>query len=195
MARPETYSTTVEMDVAATQRQLGALEVSTIEQFQTIRTLEGSADASFTFGLRAARPAAGAQGDRFFATDRNWLYYYTGTAWAIVAGLMFGTDATRAAITPDSTDNGAAFYTTDTGKLWSVSGGGWTDRFTTIELTTAVKINGNQVIGARKAAVADVASVDATDLTSVITLANETKAQLNAWLNRARASTGHGLIS
>lgn len=182
------------LDLTATQRQIGALETSTIEQFQTIRTLAGSADASFTFGPRASRPTSGAEGDRFLATDRNWLYYYTGTQWAIVVGLAFGTDAARAAITPDATDNGAAWYTTDTNKLWRVSGGAWVDSFVSLDVTTSYEVGGVKVVGARGAAVADVASADATDLATVIALANETKAQLNTLLARVRAATGHGLI-
>ena len=193
MVRPDTFNSP-DLEVTSTQRQIGALETSTIEQFQTIRDIAGSADASFSFGARATRPASGAQGDRFFATDRNWLYYWTGTQWSIVAGLMFGTDATRAAITPDTTDNGAAFYATDTGKLWSIASGAWTDRFTTIDVTTSYEVGSTKVVGARGAAVANVASADATDLATVITLANETKAQLNLLLARLRAATGHGLI-
>jgi hypothetical protein len=65
----------------------------------------------------------------------------------------------------------------------------------TVSIGTAFQIGGVQVVSARKAAVADVASANATDLPTVITLANEIKAQLNALLNRVRASTGHGLIS
>ena len=195
MPRPETYADTVEMDVAATQRQLGALETQTLEQFQTIRTLGGSADASFTFGPRASRPSTGAEGDRYFANDRQTLYYYTGVAWAVVVGFDSGTDATRAAITPDATDNGMFFYCTDTGKLWEVSGGAWVDRFVDISVTTGFKVGANYVVKARGAAVADIASADATDLATVLTLANETKAQLNLLLARVRAATGHGLIS
>lgn len=56
-------------------------------------------------------------------------------------------------------------------------------------------VQGTQVLSARKSAVADVASANATDLASAITLANETKTQLNALLNRLRASTGHGIIA
>lgn len=52
-------------------------------------------------------------------------------------------------------------------------------------------VNGTQVVGARGSAVADVASADATDLASAISLVNELKAQLNAWLAEART---HGLI-
>lgn len=184
-----------DLEVTATQRQLGALESVSVEQFQSIRDLAGSSDASFSFGTRASRPASGAQGDRFFATDRNWLYYWTGTVWAIVAGLWFTTDATRAAVTPDTTDNGAAAYTTDTSKLWRVSSGAWVDSFVSLDVTTSYEVGGTKVIGARGAAVADVASADATDLPTAITLANETKAQLNALLARIRAATGHGLIS
>jgi hypothetical protein len=130
-------------------RQAGATEQSFVE-FTSIRTVSGSADASFSFGVRASRPSSGAQGDRYFATDRNWLYYYTGTAWAIVTGLMFGTDAARAAITPDAADNGAAFYTTDTNKLWRVSGGAWVDSFVSIDVTTSYEVGGTKVIGARE---------------------------------------------
>ena len=194
MTRPDTFNSP-DIETTSSLRQIGALETDTLTQFQTIRDLAGSADAAFTFGTRASRPASGAQGDRFFATDRNWLYYWSGTQWAIVAGLWFTTDATRAAVTPDTTDNGAAVYTTDTNKLWRVSGGAWVDGFVSIDVTTSYEVGGVKVIGARGAAVADVASADATDLPTVITLANETKAQLNLLLARVRAATGHGLIS
>jgi hypothetical protein len=59
----------------------------------------------------------------------------------------------------------------------------------------SLQFGGTKVLGARGAAVADVASANATDLPSVIALANESKAQLNSWLARARAATGHGLIA
>lgn len=183
-----------DLDVTATQRQIGALETQTLEQFQSIRTLQGSADSTFTFGSRATRPSSGAEGDRFFATDLNTLYVYNGTAWEVVVGFVSGTDATRAAYAPDATDNGLFFYATDTGKLWEVSGGAWVDRFVDIAVTTGFKVGTNYVVKARGAAVADVASVDASDLATAITLANETKAQLNLLLARVRAATGHGLI-
>lgn len=183
------------LDVTATQRQVGALATDTLDQFETIRDLAGSADSSFTFGSRSSRPSSGALGDRFFATDRDWLYLWNGTAWEIIAGVHSGTDAQRAAITPDTTDNGAYWWATDTGKLWEVSGGAWVDRFVDIAVTAGFKVGTNYVVKARGAAVADVASADASDLATVITLANETKTQLNALLSRARAATGHGLIA
>jgi hypothetical protein len=65
-----------------------------------------------------------------------------------------------------------------------------------VELTgTAVKIATNQIIGARGAAVADVASANATDLATAITLVNELKAQVNTLLARLRSTTGHGLFT
>jgi hypothetical protein len=70
-----------------------------------------------------------------------------------------------------------------------------TPTFTTVNATTQYNVAGTKVLGAQGAAVADVASADATDLPTVITLANEIKAQFNTWLARARAATGHGLIS
>ena len=182
-----------DLDTTATQRQVGALATDTLDQFQTIRTLQGSADAAFTFGPRAARPASGAEGDRFFADDRNTLYYYTGVQWAVVVGFDSGTDATRAAITPDATDDGMFFYATDTGKLWEVAGGAWVDRFVDIAVTTGFKVGTNYVVKARGAAVADVASADATDLPTALTLVNEIKAQVNTAFARLRSTTGHGL--
>jgi len=63
-----------------------------------------------------------------------------------------------------------------------------------LDLTTGkvIKINGFQVVGARQAAIADVASADATDLTTVIALANELKTKLNLSLAKDRT---HGLIA
>ena len=54
------------------------------------------------------------------------------------------------------------------------------------------KVNTIQVVGARGAAVADVASANATDLATAITLVNELKAQVNTLLARVRT---HGLIA
>lgn len=183
MVRPEIYDSPG-IDLTATQRQLGALETSTVEQFQTIRTLEGSADSSFTFGLRAARPASGAQGDRFLATDRNALYYYSGTVWGLVVGLGFGTNAVRAAMAVDSTDNNYGFYTTDTNKLWRVSGGVWVDLFVSLDVTTSYEVGGVKVVGAQGAAVADAAGG--------VTIDTEARTALNALLARLRT---HGLIA
>lgn len=56
-------------------------------------------------------------------------------------------------------------------------------------------ISGVRVVRDRGAAVADVASANATDLASVILVANECKQELNLLLARLRAPTGHGLIA
>lgn len=105
-------------------RQAGATQESFV-QFQSARALVGSSDASFSFGSHAARPSSGLQGDRYFETDRHWLYYYTGTAWAYLSGVNYGTNATRAAITVSAVDNGAWFYTSDTKIYWQVVSGAW----------------------------------------------------------------------
>jgi hypothetical protein len=175
-------------------RQAGETQEAFV-QFTSIRSLPGSANAAFSFGTHASRPASGLTGDGYFETDRGWLYYYSGTAWLYESGVNVGTNATRAAITVTANDNGALFFTNDQNKLWRVEGGAWVDRFVTLDLTTSLKIGGTKVVGAQGAAVADVASADATDLATVLTLANETKAQLNALLARVRASGGHGLIA
>jgi hypothetical protein len=206
-----------DIDTASAQRQAASTEQQFVA-FQSVRELAGSTDASFSFGIRASRPAGGAAGDRYFATDRQTLYVYSGVAWQVVVGFDSGTNAARAAITPDATDDGAFYFTTDTLALWEVVAGAWVERFRiagtanqitvaiaagvlTLSLpaspnvTTGYNVGGNQIIGTRKAAVADVASPNATDLATALTLANETKAQLNALLSRLRASTGHGVIS
>lgn len=198
MTRPDTFNSP-DIETTSSLRQIGALETQTLEQFQTIRTLGGSADSSFTFGARGSRPTSGAEGDRYFASDigarGGVLYFWNGVAWEIVVGVASGTDAERAAYTPDATDNGLIFWTTDTCKLWEVAGGAWVDRFVSLDATTSYEVAGVKVVGARGAAVADVASADATDLATAITLVNETKAQLNLLLARVRAATGHGLIT
>jgi hypothetical protein len=183
-----------DIDITMAQRQAGA-SAEAVANFVSPRQAIGTSDASFTFGAHASRPSSGQSGDRYFSTDRTTLYYYDGTKWLYLVGVNVGTNATRAAITVTANDNGSLFFTTDQNKLWHVSSGAWTDRFVTLDLTTSLKIAGTKVVGARGTAVADVASADATDLATVITLANETKAQLNALLNRVRTATGHGLIS
>jgi hypothetical protein len=175
-------------------RQAGAVQ-ETFIQFQSIRAVGGSATGAFSFGTHASRPSSAAAGDQYFSTDRSTIYYYDGTKWLYLAGVNSGTNAVRAAITVTTNDNGSLFFTTDQNKLWQVSGGVWVDRFTTLDLTTSLKINGTKVIGAQGAAVANVASPDATDLPTAITLVNEIKVQLNTLLARTRAATGHGLIA
>lgn len=58
-----------------------------------------------------------------------------------------------------------------------------------------VEIGGNKVLSTRGAAVAAVASANATDLPTAITLVNEIKAQLNTFMSRFRVTGGHGAIA
>lgn len=190
--KPQTGA--ADLDTTMAQRQAGA-GAEAVANFVSARVSTGTADSSFSFGAHASRPSSGLQGDRYFSTDRTTLYYYSGTKWLYLAGVNVGTNATRAAITVTADDNGSLFWTTDTGKLWHVSGGIWVDRFVSLDVTTSYNVAGNQLVGTRKAAVADIASADATDLATALLLVNETKAQVNALLSRVRASTGHGLIS
>lgn len=154
----------------------------------------GVTESDFTAGTRADRLSASGslENDLWYETDTAWLYRWGGVSWQFVTGLYAATDATRLALSVSAADNGALFYATDAGKLWKVEAGAWADKFVTLTVTTSFKVGANQVVGARGAAVANVASADATDLASAITLANETKAQLNALLARARS---HGLIA
>lgn len=141
--------TAPDIDTSLAQRRAAEAQESFVN-FTSIRSVSGSADASFGFGVRASRPATGVQGDRYFATDRQTLYCYSGTAWIVVVGFDSGADAVRAAITPDATDNGMFYWTTDTCKLWEVSGGAWVDRFVSLDATTSYEVAGTKVIGARE---------------------------------------------
>lgn len=175
-----------DIDTESALRQAGATSENFIA-FQSVRSLPGSAAGLFSYGTRTLRPSTGAAGDLYFETDRTWLYYYSGTAWLFLCGLSIGTDATRAAITVSANDNGASFFTTDTGKLWHVSGGAWVDRFVTLTLTTSLKVGANKVIGAQGASVADPTGGAVVDV--------ECRTQLSALLAQVRAATGHGLIA
>jgi hypothetical protein len=171
-----------DLDTTMAQRQVGAAQEEFVA-FSSVRALT-SGSGVLTTGTRSAKPASAAVNDLYFETDTRWLYYWTGTAWAFVAGLNSGTNAVRAAITVAANDNGAVFYTTDTGKLWQVSGGAWVDRFVSLDLTTSLKIAGTKVIGAQGAAVADPTGGAVIDV--------EARAQLALLLARCRA---HGLIA
>jgi hypothetical protein len=165
------------IDVQSALAQAGATQQNFV-QFQSVRAVSGSSDASFSFGTHASRPASGAQGDRYFETDRGWEFYYTGTAWAYKAGVYIGTDATRAAITPASTDVNALFLVTDTTprKLY---------RVTSAPAWSLVGVLPNDI----GAAVVSVATADAGvayDATAQA-LINELKAQVNALLVVLRA--------
>lgn len=179
-----------DIDTSLAQR-LAANAQQSFVAFQSVRALNSGAGA-LTTGTRASKPASAALNDFYFETDVGWLDYWSGTSWKYIAGMGYGTNAVRAAIAVTANDNGATYITNDQNKIWQVVAGVWVDRFVTLDLTTSLKIAGVKVIGAQGAAVVNVASADATDLATVITLANETKAQLNALLARVRA---HGLIA
>lgn len=175
-------------------RQVGATQEEFVA-FTSIRTVAGSTDSTFSFSTRAARPASGLAGDRFFATDLNWLYVYSGTAWVIMCGVKSGTNAARAAYTPDATDNGAYWWTTDTCKLWEVSAGAWVDRFVSPDATTSYEVGGVKVLGARKTGwtaptgTASRAGFDTT--TATLTQVAET---VKALIDDLHSTAGHGAI-
>lgn len=180
-----------DLDTARAMRQSSATQEEFV-QFQSIRALTSGA-GSLTTGTRASKPASAALNDFYYETDTGWLDYWAGTAWKYLSGVNVGTNATRAAIVVTANDNGALFFTNDQNKLWRVEAGVWVDKFTTLDLTTSLKIAGTIVVGAQGAAVADVASANASDLATAITLVNELKAQVNTAFARLRSTTGHGL--
>lgn len=179
-----------DLDTTMAQRQAADAQASFVN-FTSIRALT-SGTGTLTTGTRAAKPGSAALNDFYFETDTGWLDYWAGTAWKYLAGVNVGTNATRAAISVTANDNGALFFTNDQNKLWRVEAGAWVDKSVTYDLTTSLKVAGTKVIGTQGGVVANVASADASDLASAITLANEIKAQLNTLLARQRA---HGLIA
>lgn len=179
-----------------TGRQAEEGAVGAQAAFTSLRSFGGgTTDSAYTEGARADRQSISGdlENDQWYETDSTWLYRWTGTAWAWRAGLYVATNATRTGLTISADDNGAYFLASDTGILWRVEAAAWVNKFTRLEVTTDLKVNGNKVIGARGSAVADVASPDATDLATAITLVNEIKAQLNTAFARLRSTTGHGL--
>jgi hypothetical protein len=193
-------------------RQAGAASVDTTALFESVREEAASAvTGAFTRNTRATRLAAVGMiaGDRWLETDTGWEYSYTGTAWAFVGGTYFGLAATRGGIVPTAADNGAEFFETDTLSLWQVAAGAWVKRLQVVgtanqisatiaagvltialvaspDVTTSYKVAGNQVVGARGAAIADAAGGAVIDV--------EARAALNALLAALRPA-GHGLIA
>jgi hypothetical protein len=89
------------------------------------------ASGIIAFGTRGAKPGSGAAGTEYFETDTGWLYLGTGAGWTFIAGIDYGTDATRSGIGVAAADNGAIFLTSDTKALWRVVGGAWTQVYVT----------------------------------------------------------------
>lgn len=134
-----------DIDTESALRQVGAAQESFVA-FTSIRALTSGA-GTLTTGTRTAKPASAALNDFYYETDTYWLYYWSGTGWQWLTGMNAGTDAARAAITVSAKDEGAYFWARDTGKLWQVVVGVWTDRFTSLDLTTSLKIAATKVIG------------------------------------------------
>ena len=142
--KPQTSA--ADLDTTMAQRRAGATQQEFV-QFQSVRTLSGSASSQFSFGTHALRPATALAGDEYYETDRHWIYYWTGTAWAFLSGVNYGTNATRAAIAVTANDDGALFYTTDTKLWWQVSSGAWVQR--DIAGLVTVRKNTGADVGAR----------------------------------------------
>ena len=84
-----------------------------------------AATAVLTYGLRAAKPAAGNPGYLYFEADTSWLYYDNGANYVYGWGTNYGTNATRAGIGVAAVDDGALFFTSDTHVMWRVIAGAW----------------------------------------------------------------------
>lgn len=185
-------------DIATETQAYDAQNIATQFSAATVRSQSGT-EAALTTDTRAnkATTTGSLANDLYLESDTNWLWRWTGTAWAFVTGLYVATDATRTALTIAAADNGALFYATDTGILWKVEAGVWVNKFSVITATTSFNVGANKVVGARGAAVTSVATADAGAVydAAAQTLLNEVKAQLNTLLTRLRATGGHGLIA
>lgn len=137
-----------DIDTTMAQRQVGA-SADIINNFVAARTVSSGAGELST-GTRSTKPAGAALNDFYFETDTGWLYYWSGATWKFMAGMNFGTNATRAAITVTANDNGASFFTTDQNKLWRVEAGAWVDKTVSFDVTTSLKVAGTKVVGARE---------------------------------------------
>jgi hypothetical protein len=95
----------------------------------------------------------------------------------------------------NATTGDTEFYVAPAGTADAIFATFWGTAKHTIDTSGYIKVAGTYVIKSQGAAVADVASANATDLASAITLVNEQKTQINALLARLRAATGHGIIA
>jgi hypothetical protein len=190
------------LDIRAA-RQAEEASVTVQAQAQSIRSLTPT-ESAVTVGPRADRKASSGsqEGDLWIEDDSLLLYRWdeSSVSWAYVLGFYYGSDATRTGITLESADEGLWFFVSSAGVnygFWRVVAGVWAKQLlpASPDAATSYRVGGNDVVKARGAAVADVTSADATDLPSAITLANETKAQLNTLLARLRSTTGHGLFT
>jgi hypothetical protein len=79
------------------------------------------------FGLRSAKPAAGNPGYQYFETDTQAAYVDNGSHWIFEAGVAYGTNAARLALTISTYDSGLLWLASDTLRLWRVVAGAWAD--------------------------------------------------------------------
>ena len=121
-------------------------------------------------------------------TVGNWAVYTDGTTPSTFGGAVKVGQLKYAATAAAAADVGLSRYAADVLEVNNGTAGQRRD----LMLRALWDAGGNQVVSARQAAVATVASADATDLASALTLANETKAQLNDLLAKLRT---HGLIA
>lgn len=137
---------------------------------------------------------AAAMGTRFSGGD----YFMTSNATQALTGADLWTQTVPgdASLMFVMRHNGNwEFYRAAAGTAAATFATFWGAVLHTIDVNGQVSIGANIVVKARGAAVADVASANATDLPTVILVANECKQELNLLLARVRAATGHGLIA
>jgi len=181
----------------AEQGAVGAEAIFT----NAVRTTS-STSGSFTADTRAVRQSAvGFAGDLFFESDTGLVYYAdTGTSWKYLAGIGFGSNATRAGLTISTDDNGAWFFVTDAGinyGLWRVVSGGWVKELlpASPDVLTEYRVNGNRVVNARKTGwttATGTATRSGFDTTTV-TLPQLAEA-VKALIDDLHQTAGHGLI-
>jgi hypothetical protein len=134
-----------------------------------------------TYATRVERlGAVGLAGDVFIESDTSWAYAYDGSAWNYFAGVNHGSYATMTGLTVNADDEGALFLVTTAGinyGLWRVTGGAFAKKLlpASPDVATGYKVAGNQVVGARGAAIADPAggaTVDTEARTALVAILN-----------------------
>jgi hypothetical protein len=144
----------------------------------------GTTEGRVTYLPRSDRPGTvAATGDVFIEDDTSWAYVYDGTDWHYFAGVNRGSYAAMTGLTVNADDEGALFLVTTAGVnygLWRVTGGAFVKELlpASPDVATSYRVNGNDVVKARGAAI--------PDATGGVTVDAEARAAINALLAHFR---------
>jgi|ERR1051325_2254952 hypothetical protein len=129
---------------------------SGVQSLVTNTRSTGATEGQITLGARVDRQSGlvGVEGDLFIEDETGWIYVYDG-AWKYRAGVFTGTHAELAALTLDSTDEGALFLVKDVGVshgLWAVVSGAFVREILpdSPDAATEYRVAGTRVVSSRQ---------------------------------------------